>query len=251
MIAAIGHSQDLINRSEDRMPLSDLTGNSPFLSGRDTELSKKETKKKVDGSLKELIKDKRHLQNLLLLLFLWVASAFDYYLINFQLKYIEGDIYTNTIVSSVSEVTAYLVSGALYEKIGTKVSFVGSFIIAAIGSIFLITLGDTYKLFVPLMVLGSKFGISGSFNVVYLANGMFPPIYASTTFGVCNFFARLASMFAPPFAEFPKPLPMIIFCIMASVAGVVAMFLRTEKITKDDKTQDISMQHRRSSKTLD
>ena len=136
MIAAIGHSQDLINRSEDRMPLSDLTGNSPFLSGRDTELSKKETKKKVDGSLKELIKDKRHLHNLLLLLFLWVASAFDYYLINFQLKYIEGDIYTNTIVSSVSEVTAYLVSGALYEKIGTKVSFVGSFIIAAIGSIF-------------------------------------------------------------------------------------------------------------------
>ena len=134
----------------------------------------------------------------MILLFLWVASAFNYYLINFQLKYIDGDIYTNTIVSSVSEVTAYLISGALYEKIGTRISFIGSFLIAIVGSIFLITLdGERYKDFVPVMVLGSKFGISGSFNVVYLANGLFPPLYSSTTFGLCNFFARLASMLAP------------------------------------------------------
>lgn len=136
------------------------------------------------------------------LLFLWIVAAFDYFLINFQLKYIEGDIYTNTIVSSVSEVIAYLTSGALYERIGTKISFVGSFIIAIIGSLLLITLGDSNKTLIPVFVLGSKFGISGSFNVVYLANTLFPPIYSSTTFGVCNFVARLASMLAPQFAEF-------------------------------------------------
>lgn len=43
---------------------------------------------KVDGSIKNLIKDRAMLINLVVLLFLWVASAFDYYLINFQLKYI-------------------------------------------------------------------------------------------------------------------------------------------------------------------
>lgn len=126
-----------------------------------------------------------------------MASAFDYYLINFQLKYIEGDIYTNTIVSSISEVAAYLISGVLYEKIGTKVSFIGSFLIGIVGSISLMTLGDANKNFIPIMVLGTKFGISGSFNVVYLANSLFPPIYSSTTFGFCNFFARIASMLAP------------------------------------------------------
>ena len=149
------------------------------------------------GSLKELIQNRKHFINLVVLLFLWVVSAFDYYLINFQLKYIDGDIYTNTIVSSVSEVSAYLITGALYEKIGTKISFIGSFIIAIVGSMFLITLEDKFPLFMPIMILGSKFGISGSFNVVYLANGLFPPIYASTTFGLCNFFSRLASMLAP------------------------------------------------------
>jgi MFS-type transporter involved in bile tolerance (Atg22 family) len=164
---------------------------------------------------------------LIILIFLWVATAFNYYLINFQLKYIDGDIYANSIVSSVSEVIAYLVCGALYEKIGAKVSFIGSFIIAIIGSIFLIIFDDEkYKAFVPIMVLGSKFGISSSFNAVYLANSIFPPIYATTTFGLCNFFARFASIVAPIIPEvFEKPFPMVIFCIVSSAACVVDFFL--------------------------
>lgn len=166
--------------------------------------------------------------NLMVLLFLWVVSAFDYYLINFQLKYIDGDIYLNTIVSSVSEVTAYIVSGALYDKIGPKISFVVSFVIGIIGSLFYIALSSTYKKFIPLMVLGSKFGISASFNVVYLANGLFPPVYSSTTFGLCNFFARLASMLAPILSESLKPpTPMIIFCVMAGLAAGMSLLLRT------------------------
>lgn len=51
------------------------------------------------------------------------------------------------------------------------------------------------------MVLGTKFGISSCFNCVYLANGLFPPIYSSTTFGMFNFFARLTGMLAPMVAE--------------------------------------------------
>ena len=38
---------------------------------------------KVDTSLKNLIKDRSMFINLMVLLFLWVASAFDYYLISF------------------------------------------------------------------------------------------------------------------------------------------------------------------------
>lgn len=131
------------------------------------------------------------------MLFLWIVSAFDYFLINFQLKSIEGDIFVNTIVSSVSEVTGYILSGALYETIGTKISFTSSFGIAIVGSVFYVIFGETAKNLVPVMVLGSKFGISASFNLVYLANTLFPPLYASTTLGFFNAFARLASMLAP------------------------------------------------------
>ena len=131
------------------------------------------------------------------MLFLWIASAFDYFLINFQLKYIEGDIYINTIVSSVSEVCAYVLSGAVYGIIGPKISFVVSYIIAIIGSIFYIIFGTSAKSLVPVMILGAKFGIAGAFNCVWMANTLFPSQYASTTLGLFNAFARLSSMLAP------------------------------------------------------
>jgi hypothetical protein len=125
------------------------------------------------------------------------VSAFDYFLINFQLKYIEGDIFINTIVSSVSEVCAYLISGALYDKIGPKVSFIAAYSISIVGSIFYIIFGTANKSLIPVLVLVTKFGVSAGFNLVYLANSLFPPIYAATTFGFCNVFARLTSVMAP------------------------------------------------------
>ena len=134
----------------------------------------------------------------------------------------------NSIVSSLSELTAYIVSGSLYDKIGPMISFVVSFIIGIIGSIFYITLSASYKSWIPIMVLGSKFGISASFNLVYLANRLFPPVYSSTTFGLCNFVARFGSILAPIFAEFPAPLPMTIFCIIAGIAAGVSLILRTD-----------------------
>lgn len=154
-------------------------------------------KEEPSGALKDLFKNKEYLQNMLVLSFLWVVASFDYFLINFQMKYIEGDMYINTIVSCTSEVVAYIVSGALYKVIGTKISFLGAFTLAIIGSVFYIIFGEAHKSLVPVMVLGAKFGISGAFNLVYLANTLFPPIYASTTFGIFNIFARLASMLAP------------------------------------------------------
>jgi len=135
----------------------------------------------------------------------------------------------NNIGSSVSEVIAYIVSGAVYDRIGPKISFVGSFVIAIIGSLLYITLSAKYPSAIFYMIISSKFGISSSFNVVYLANSLFPATYSSTTFGLCNFVARLASMLAPIFAEFPKPIPMTIFCIMAGVAAGVSFLLRTNE----------------------
>ena len=109
-----------------------------------------------------------------MLLFLWIVASFDYFLINFQLKYIKGDIYVNSIVSSVSEIAAYLISGALFNVIGIKKSFVGSFIIAIAGSVLYTIYGDDHTNLIPVFVLGSKFGISAAFNLVYLANSLFP-----------------------------------------------------------------------------
>lgn len=80
-------------------------------------------------------------------------------MISYQLKYIEGDLYINGITSSLSEATAYALSGYLASKIGIKISMVLSFIIACIGMICLILLPQT-QIVLIFCILGSKFGIS-------------------------------------------------------------------------------------------
>ena len=41
---------------------------------------------KLNGSLSDLIKIKRHLINLIIMTVVWIASAFNYFLINFKMK---------------------------------------------------------------------------------------------------------------------------------------------------------------------
>ena len=66
---------------------------------------------------------------------IWLCGSFCYYLISYQLKYIEGDIFLNSIVSSISEIIAYIISGILFKYFGLKKSLFLSLSIALVGMI--------------------------------------------------------------------------------------------------------------------
>ena len=67
-----------------------------------------------------------------------VGCSFDYYVLGYELKYIRGNIYINGIVSSVAEILGYVLSGALYMRLGIKNTLCVSFIIALVGMLSLI-----------------------------------------------------------------------------------------------------------------
>ncbi len=50
----------------------------------------------------------------------WSASMFTYMMIGLYVKYIPGDIYTNVIISSISEASSCLISGIIANRIGTR-----------------------------------------------------------------------------------------------------------------------------------
>ena len=106
----------------------------------DTEVAERDgtlqdEEKQLTGSLKDLIKIRRHAINLLILVVVWVASSFNYYLINFKMKYIEGNIFVNNSVAATTEMVAYLVGGFAYQKIGIRLTLAIAFCISCIGSI--------------------------------------------------------------------------------------------------------------------
>eukprot|EP00347_Sterkiella_histriomuscorum_P017063 403350803 len=195
-------------------------------------MSKIKEEKELTGSLRDLFKIRRHAINLTILVTIWIASSFNYYLINFQLKYIEGDFFINSIVASLVEVPAFLLSGYLYQKLGVKFVLPFSFSVSIVGSILLIIFYDQVHL-IPVFILLARFGVGSTFNICYLANSqMFPTIFSGTAFGICNIFAKLATIISPMLAEVERPVPMTVFTILSGLAGFLALFL-----IKDDSKE--------------
>ena len=134
---------------------------------------------------------------LILFAMFWTTSSFDYYLLTFLLKYIPGNIYVNTTVSCLSEITANTTSGIVMKVIGIKYSFLIAYCVATLGGLcmtFFFSVDSAMAVFVLL----SKFGIAFAFNTAYLSTPMvFPVILTSTAFGICNVVARFSTIASP------------------------------------------------------
>ena len=158
---------------------------------------------------------------------IWTSSSFGYYLISYELKYIKGDFWINGIVSSVSEIIAYATGGILLTKFGIKKVLVASFLISLAGMISLIFYTGSEDFMFSLFVLGGKFGISSAFTVAYCGNViLFPVNILATSFGICNFFARISTISAPYIAELkPDNVPRWTFCVFVFIALLVSFMI--------------------------
>ena len=109
--------------------------------------------------------------NVLVMAVLWANCAFSYYLVIFYLKYLPGDIYQNTAASCLADLIATLSAGFLLQKFGLKRAFQCCLALEILGGISLLC----FEALLPLQVIVTKFGIAGSFNLVYCATAkVFP-----------------------------------------------------------------------------
>ena len=127
--------------------------------------------------------------------FIWLISMTNYYLILYLVNTFEK-VYICSIASSFSEMCAYLVSGYVYDYFGAKKTYIGSFGMAFVGAVFIVTIGlqhQTSWTFV-LMVIFAKFGIVCTQNINYAAHGdIFPTLFQSTALGYLLIIAYLFS----------------------------------------------------------
>lgn len=193
-----------------------------------TELLIAREEKQLNGTLRDLIKVRRNFINLLLMIYIWIAATFCFYLISFQMKYLPGNIFLSTIVSSVADVPMSVVGGLLYNRFGVNKTMPLFFSIALVGSLSLIFFGGLSNISDSLMIMLTKVGIATPLFLCYLTNSsLFPSIYAGTAFGVCNLGAKIVAIFAPMVAELDKPIPMSLFAGVVSVAIVASSMIRT------------------------
>lgn len=168
----------------------------------------------------------------------WMASSFNYYLVSIALKYGMGDIFLNTFVSMASEIPVTLLSGVLVHKFGLKATLCSMFIVAVCGSVGLLVLPAGQVTLIPIFILLGKSGVSGTFNICYLANAqIFPAIFAGTAFGICNIGAKLATILAPLVAETEQPIPGITFTATAALAAFLSLMIVVEAKPKQPEAK--------------
>ena len=163
--------------------------------------------------------------------FVWLATSFGYYLILSLINTFDA-VYETAIVSSVSEMIAYVVAGLFYEKVGVKLSLILSFAISTAGGILILCWGLDHQDSTMFLVifLFAKFGIACTFNINFTANSyFFPTLFAATAIGVCNFTARLVSGFSYPISSLKEPWPMLMFTIFCGFTCVASFFLRLDQ----------------------
>lgn len=70
----------------------------------------------------------------------WLATAFGYYLILSLINTFD-DVYISGLVSSLTEIVAYIVSGLFYKRIGVRLSLIISFLISTMGGVLILAWG--------------------------------------------------------------------------------------------------------------
>lgn len=143
------------------------------------------------------------------------------------MKKIKGDIIWNTISSQTAGSIADLSSGAIYYFLGPKRALASMYAMSAIGSLLLLTQfqsNDTS--YIPLLIMVSRYGISASFNMVFIAFvQLTPTVLAATIFGLCNVTGRAITALAPLVAELDDSTSMTINACGATFAAISSLFL--------------------------
>jgi len=140
--------------------------------------------------------DRKVIFNLVVMTFIWCAVGFGFFLVNFQLKYLPGSIYTNCLASGASGFCAILIGGFVYKKLGLKPALQMSFLISLIGAILILSL-DTPTL-MPVFTVLANFGMASGFTILFVSNvDLYPTLFTATALGIGQGFSNFAIIFAP------------------------------------------------------
>jgi len=133
---------------------------------------------------------------------MWMAQSFSYYLCIFMIRRLEGDFFTNIFIFSGTELFSHAFVGIIIKKLTLSTSYLIAFLTASASALTYSVTRESMPWLIPYLLGVMIFGIIFSTNTNWNSNQfLFPVIYASSTNGLCNFFARGINMISPQIAE--------------------------------------------------
>ena len=169
------------------------------------------------------------LTNLIFFTLLWSISFFDYYLLNFEIKYIPGNVHVNNLASGLSELISIYFPLFYLERFGIKLSLLMALLTMTVGGLFIVFLNST-GIMNALFVLIAKAGCSISMNICQLFPSIvFPSHLRARAYGFVELIARLVLIFCPLIVELEAPFPMLCFTITAGASIIFVFLIKTKR----------------------
>lgn len=186
---------------------------------------------------------------------MWTAASFNMNLLSYLNKYLSGSIFINYYIDGAAGVIAVCFGQAIFGCLKTKWSYVLSYIFTLLGGLgiflfeggyispyFIDSMGSPsspyppgsdkdrewhLKRIIPYFTFFAKVGVNLTFQFTYYVSfndpKTFPLLKRTTAIGICNFIARLVTIFAPLAAELDRPIPILIVIIVTTI-GLVTSF---------------------------
>ena len=185
----------------------------------------------VDSSVLRYLKDKTVARNLIILLVVWPARSFDYYLSSFLLKYLPGNVHVNTFVTYGGELISYAVSGWFFNKFTMKQNLLLFLSIAMAGGLSTLFYGlENPNWLLVVFIFVMRFGMSAASNVCWIGvPKLFPTLFAVTALGIVNVVAKVMNIAVPVVNELAMPTPMIVYCLVAGLALAASLCLKDQR----------------------
>lgn len=187
----------------------------------------------------------------------WSTASFSFYLVQFMTKYYEGNLFLNYYLDGAAGLVGITIAYPIYACLQIRWSFILSLSLTIVFVLFLCLFQQRVispsfikdlgapespyepgseqdqehylSYLIPGVVFIAKMFINTTFLFVYQVSFnediIFPFYKRATANGVCNFFARLLTVFAPLIAETPRPVPAIFLLVLNSIALVASIFL--------------------------
>mmetsp|Transcript_110478 Transcript_110478/g.277644 ORF Transcript_110478/g.277644 Transcript_110478/m.277644 type:complete len:527 (+) Transcript_110478:200-1780(+) len=179
------------------------------------------------GSCLDLL-DPRLLHRFVIMCVGWFATAMGFFGLSLNAASLPLDPYTANVVSGLTCIPAYLLSGWLIEApwCGRRGATAGGFLLGGAG-LLLSAVFQGQEAALVFLYYFATCAVALSFAVIYMyASELFPTDVRATSMGIQSLCARVGAMAAPFVAALPgKRMPLLIFATPCMLGGILILFL--------------------------
>ncbi|KAM3720876.1 Organic cation transporter [Dirofilaria immitis] len=173
-----------------------------------------------------------------LITYIWFVNAVVYNCLTYNISNLPVNDFLSFIINGAVELPAYFLVWPLLDAVGRRWSLAGPMIIAGLACVSTIftSISQDHPLFIAIMAYVGKFGIAGSFAVIYLFSGeLYPTVLRAIGMGMSSMVAGSGLILAPYVVrldtsrhfegDYIRVLPLIIMGLLAISAAIASFFL--------------------------